>query len=356
MAPLQNTRGRGAVSNPTGRYEALQAEAFDDGWRTEDPSPEQIRTSITLETPRKIITRNDSPDIGFDRSINAYRGCEHGCIYCFARPTHAYMGLSPGLDFETKLFAKPDAAKLLRAELSAKTYKVRPIAMGTNTDPYQPIERKLRITRSVLEVLRELHHPCTITTKSNLLLRDLDILADMARERLVKVGISVTTLDRTLARKMEPRAPTPQRRIDAIRSLSAAGIPTSVMVAPIIPSLTDHEMESVLERAADAGASGAGYVLLRLPLEIKALIREWLEVNAPDRAKRVISLLQSMHGGRDYDMTWGKRQTGDGPYAKLLAERFRLAKQRLKLDRGSPPLALDLFQPPKQDDAQLKLI
>jgi DNA repair photolyase len=356
MASPSSTRGRGALSNASGRYEAHQTEAFDDGWRTEDPEPEQIRTSITYETPRKILSRNDSPDIPFDRSINAYRGCEHGCIYCYARPTHAYMGLSPGLDFETKLYAKPDAAKLLRAELMARGYKIKPIAMGTNTDPYQPTERKLRITRSVLEVLRETHHPCTITTKSNLVLRDLDILADMARERLVKAALSITTLDRKLARMMEPRAATPERRVEAVRALSAAGVPVSVMVAPIIPSLTDHEMEAILERAAEAGAYGAAYVLLRLPLEIKTLFREWLEANVPNRASRVMMLLQGTRGGKDYDMTWGKRMTGEGPYAMLIAERFKLAMQKLNLNRGSEPLALDLFTPPKRDDAQMKLL
>ena len=356
MIDPRPARGRGALSNESGRYEAHQTEAFDDGWRNEDAEPQQLRTTVTYETPRKIITRNDSPDIGFDRSINAYRGCEHGCIYCFARPTHAYMGLSPGLDFETKLFAKPDAAKLLRAELMARGYRPKPIAMGTNTDPYQPTERKLEITRGILGVLREAHHPCTITTKSNLVLRDLDILADMAREHLVKVALSVTTLDRKLARMMEPRAATPERRIEAIHALSGAGVPVAVMVAPIIPSLTDHEMESILERAAEAGAQGAGYVLLRLPLEIKTLFREWLEANVPNRASRVISLLQGTRGGKDYDMTWGKRMTGEGPYAMLIAERFKLAKQRLKLDRNSEPLALDLFEPPKREEPQLKLL
>ncbi|MFZ1988456.1 MAG: PA0069 family radical SAM protein [Alphaproteobacteria bacterium] len=356
MANPTQARGRGALSNASGRYEAHQTEAFDDGWGVEDPEPEQVRTTVTCEAPRKIITRNDSPDIGFDRSINAYRGCEHGCIYCFARPTHAYMGLSPGLDFETKLFAKPDAAKLLRAELMAKTYKPKPIAMGTNTDPYQPTERKMQITRSILEVLRETHHPCTIVTKSNLILRDIDILADMAREHLVKVALSITTLDRKLARMMEPRAATPERRVEAVRALSDAGVPVSVMVAPIIPSLTDHEMESILERAAEAGAYGAGYVLLRLPLEIKTLFREWLEANVPNRASRVISLIQGARGGKDYDMTWGKRMTGEGPYAMLIAERFKLAKQKLNLNRPSEPLALDLFKPPRPEEPQLKLL
>jgi DNA repair photolyase len=235
-------------------------------------------------------------------------------------------------------------------------YKVKPIAMGTNTDPYQPTERKLGITRSILEVLRETHHPCTITTKSNLVLRDLDILADMAREHLVKIALSITTLDRKLARIMEPRAATPERRIEAVRALTAAGVSVSVMVAPIIPSLTDHEMESILERAAEAGAYSAGYVLLRLPLEIKTLFREWLETNVPNRASRVMALLQGTRGGKDYDMTWGKRMTGEGPYAMLIAERFKLAKQRLNLNRGSEPLSLDHFTPPKREEPQLKLL
>lgn len=345
--------GRGARSNASGRFEPVAREEFDDGWGKDEPV--KLKTSVTLETARTIITRNTSPDIGFDRSINPYRGCEHGCVYCFARPTHAYMGLSPGLDFESKLFAKPNAAKLLRSELAKPGYQVRPIAMGTNTDPYQPIERQYQITRQILEVLREFKHPVTITTKSNLVTRDLDILSQMAKLNLARVAVSVTTLERKLARSMEPRAPTPERRLDAIRQLSAAGVPAAVMTAPIIPGLTDHEMETILERAAEAGATAAGYVLLRLPLEIKDLIREWLEASAPNHAKRVISLIRSMHNGKDYDPQWSKRQRGEGPYAQLIARRFNLAVERLKLDQERAPLDTSLFTPPKEEAPQLNL-
>jgi DNA repair photolyase len=347
--------GRGARSNRSGRFEPLAVEAVDDGWGVEDSQPEQAKTSVTLETPRTIITRNASPDLGFDRSINPYRGCEHGCIYCYARPTHAYMGLSPGLDFETRLFAKPGAAKLLLAELAKPGYEAKPIALGTNTDPYQPIERRYAITRQILEVLLSARHPATITTKSNLILRDADILSQMARLNLVRVAVSVTTLDRKLARAMEPRAPTPERRLEAIRALSDAGVPAAVMVAPVIPGLTDHEMETILERAAAAGARAAGFILLRLPLEIKDLVREWLEAHQPNRAGRVFSLLRSMRGGKDYDAAFGKRMRGEGPYAMMLAKRFALAKERLGLDHKQPPLEKGRFAPPRSERAQLSL-
>lgn len=347
--------GRGARSNASGRFEPLSREEIDDGWRTSDPEPEQIKTSVTIETPRTIISRNTSPDVGFDRSINAYRGCEHGCIYCFARPTHAYMGLSPGLDFETKLFAKPDAAKLLAAELAKPGYEVKPIAMGTNTDPYQPIERKYQITRQLLEVLLRARHPITIVTKSNLVTRDVDLLSEMATLNLVRVALSVTTLDRKLARSMEPRAATPERRLDALRALSAAGVPTAVMVAPVVPGLTDHEMETILERAAEAGATAGAYIILRLPLEIKDLIREWLEANAPNHGRRVISLIRSMRNGKDYDATWGRRMQGEGPYAQMLSRRFSLAAERLGFDKPRTPLDTSLFIPPRKDTPQLNL-
>src|SRR6476659_1584848 len=309
----ERRRGRGAQSNASGRYEPLARVAFDDGWRTLDELP-PFKTTVSVDATRKIITRNESPDIGFERSINPYRGCEHGCIYCFARPTHAYLGLSPGLDFESKLLVKPEAAKLLEAEFKKPSYKPQVIAMGTNTDPYQPIEREWKVTRSILQVLWAFKHPVAIVTKSALIARDIDILAPMAAEGLVKVALSVTTLDRKLARVMEPRAATPERRLETLRALSGAGIPTGVMTAPIIPALNDEEMESILAAAAEAGAVQAGYTLLRLPLEIKDLFREWLEAQVPDRAKHVMSLVRSMRGGKDYDSNWGTRMTGRGPY------------------------------------------
>src|SRR6201991_3414565 len=299
------TRGRGALSNVVGRYErqtrALTDDGWDDGWRDDDLSPPPLRTEVIRDATRTIIARNKSPDISFDQSINPYRGCEHGCIYCFARPSHAYLGLSPGADFESRLFAKPNAAELLAKELSAPGYVPRTIAMGTNTDPYQPLEKKMRITRSILEVLRDFKHPVAIVTKSPLILRDIDILSDMAKMGLAKAALSVTTLDRHLARMMEPRAGTPTRRLQEIQGLADAGIPAGVMFAPAIPALNDHEMEQVLSAAADHGARSAGYVLLRLPLGMKDLFREWLEANVPDRAKHVMTLVRSMRGGKDYD-------------------------------------------------------
>src|ERR1700680_859895 len=284
----ERRRGRGAVSNTSGRYEPKAKVPFDDGWQSLEELP-PFKTETTIEKPRKILTRNDSPDIGFDRSINPYRGCEHGCIYCFARPTHAYQGLSPGLDFESKLFVKPDAADLLARELAAPSYLPKVIAMGTNTDPYQPIERKWRVTRKILEVLRDAGHPVAIVTKSGLVARDIDILSDMARRKLAKVALSVTTLDPKLARVMEPRAATPPRRLEALRQLAAAGVPTSVMVAPVIPAINDSEIERILDTAAALGVTGAGYVLLRLPLEVRDLFRQWLKENFPDKHDHVIS-------------------------------------------------------------------
>jgi DNA repair photolyase len=349
-------RGRGAVSNASGRFERHARVLVDDGWAeaTGDDSLPPLKTEIIIDATRTIISRNQSPDISFDRSINPYRGCEHGCIYCFARPTHAYLGMSPGADFESKLFAKPNAAELLAKELSAPGYTPKTIAIGTNTDPYQPIEKKLKIMRSVLEVLREFRHPVGIVTKSALVTRDIDILAPMAEMGLARVALSVTTLDRGLARAMEPRAATPSKRLESIRILSDAGIPTAVMFAPIIPALNDGEMETVLAAAKDAGASSAGYVLLRLPLEIKDLFREWLEVNRPDAAKHVMSLIRQMRGGKDYDAEWTQRQRGTGPYAQMLAHRFRMARRRLGLEQSSE-LRTDLFKRPPKVGDQLKL-
>ena len=347
-------RGRGARSNASGRFERDVVEAADDGWESLG-SLDAFKTDVREDATRSIIARNDSPDISFDRSINPYRGCEHGCVYCYARPSHCYLGHSAGLDFETILYAKSNAAELLRAELAAPRYLPQTIALGANTDPYQPIERERRITRGVLEVLSETKHPVGIVTKSALVTRDIDILAPMAAEGLAKVAISVTTLDRHVARAMEPRAATPSRRLDAIRQLADAGIPVTVMVAPVIPGLTDHEIESILQAARDAGARDAGYVMLRLPLEIKDLFREWLADEFPDRAKRVIGLLQSMHGGKDYVATFGHRQRGSGPYAEQIATRFKLARRRLGLDRGRLKARTDLFVRPASRGQQLAL-
>ena len=353
--PFTVPRGRGATSNASGRFESLAREAFDDGWNDDDASPTPLRTTVTAEKARTIITRNDSPDIGFDRSINPYRGCEHGCIYCYARPAHAYMGLSPGLDFESRLFFKPDAARLLEGELAKRFYRPATIHIGGNTDPYQPQERTLRVTRQVLEVLSAFRHPLSIITKSALIARDLDILGPMGETGLARAAVSITTLDRKLARIMEPRAATPQRRLDAIRSLSAAGVPTIVMFAPVIPGLNDAELEAVLRAAAAAGAMGAGYVALRLPLEIKDLFHDWLKTSLPDRAARVMSLVRQMRGGRDYDPQWGKRMTGEGPIAELVAARFKIARRRLGLDRTAPPLDVSQFRVPARAGDQIDL-
>lgn len=352
----QRIRGRGSATNASGRYEATQREDCDDGWAPEGETLPALRTEVTRDSSRTIITRNTSPDIAFDRSINPYRGCEHGCIYCFARPTHAYLGLSPGLDFESRLFVKPDAAHLLTKELGHPRYRPKTIAIGTNTDPYQPIEKSHRIMRAVLEVLAAHNHPVTIVTKSALVTRDIDILAPMAAKNLTRVGISITTLDPRLARAMEPRASTPARRLGAITALAEAGVPVRVMAAPMIPGLTDHELDTILEAAAKAGATRAAYILLRMPLEIKDLFREWLKRTQPDRAKRVISLLQQMRGGKDYDPEWGKRMTGEGPVADLLARRFLLTTRRLGLTGPEAPLDCSQFAPPRPADAQLSLL
>jgi DNA repair photolyase len=350
----ERRRGRGAQSNASGRYEPLARIAFDDGWQSLDELP-PFRTQVTIDSTRKIITRNDSPDIGFDRSINPYRGCEHGCIYCFARPTHAYLGLSPGLDFESKLLVKPEAADLLERELSAANYQPRVIAIGTNTDPYQPIERKYQVMRRILEVLDRAGHPVGIVTKSALVLRDLDILARMAERNLVKVALSVTTMDGALARKMEPRAATPMRRLEALRQLSAAGVPTAVMVAPVIPALNDMEIERILDAAHAAGVREAGYVLLRLPLEIRDLFREWLKENFPHREEHVFKLIRDMRGGKDYDAKWFERQKGRGPYAWMIGRRFEMACEKLRMNETRAQLTTGHFQKPKKNSAQLSL-
>lgn len=346
-------RGRGAGMNPAGRFEALCSHSVDDGWQQDELAP--LRTTVQIEKAHRIITHNQSPDIGFDRSINPYRGCEHGCIYCFARPSHAYMGLSAGLDFETRLFAKPDAAKCLERELAKPGYKPQPIAIGSNTDPYQPIEKNWRIMRQVLEVLLNAGHPVTITTKSALILRDCDILSEMAKRNLVQVALSVTTLERVLARKMEPRCSTPSKRLEAVEKLVKANVPASVLVAPLIPGLNDHEMEKILKEAANAGATGAGYILLRLPFEVAPLFKEWLLREYPDRYRRVMMLIREMRGGKDYDADWKSRMRGSGPFAELIARRFKLARERLGFSQRFPSLSLSHFVAPIIGPQQLSL-
>ncbi|MCL7997834.1 PA0069 family radical SAM protein [Brucella sp. 21LCYQ03] len=347
-------RGRGAGINPTGRFEPTTRHEFDDGWETLEDLP-AFKTDVQVEKPRTIITRNDSPDISFDRSINPYRGCEHGCIYCFARPTHSYMGLSAGLDFEAKLFAKPDAPRLLERELAKPGYQPKTIAIGTNTDPYQPIEKKWRIMREILEVLEAANHPVGIVTKSALVVRDIDILSRMAEKGLAKVALSVTTVDATLARTMEPRASTPTLRLQAIRKLTEAGIPTSVMMGPIIPGINDHEIERILDAAYAQGAREAGYVLLRLPLEVAPLFKDWLLRNYPDRYRHVMSLVRSMRDGKDYDAEWGKRMRGTGPYAWQIGRRFEISARKLGFNSKRIPLRTDLFEPVEKGGKQLSL-
>ncbi|MER9653967.1 PA0069 family radical SAM protein [Mesorhizobium sp. M0152] len=348
-------RGRSAGINPSGRFEPVSRHVFDDGWNSLEELP-PFKTEVQVEKPRTIITRNESPDISFDRSINPYRGCEHGCVYCFARPTHSFMGLSPGLDFESKLFAKPDAARLLDKELSKDGYQPRTIAIGTNTDPYQPIEKQYRIMREILEVLEARGHPVGIVTKSALVTRDIDILSRMAERGLAKVALSVTTLDRMLARTMEPRASTPTKRLEAIRQLSDAGIPASVMVAPIIPGLTDQEMERILDSARAAGAREAGYVVLRLPLEVSPIFKDWLLRHYPDRYRHVMSLIRSMRDGKDYDSEWGKRMKGAGPYAWQIGRRFEITAKRLGLNAERRTLRTDQFVAAGKDQEQLMLL
>jgi len=354
--PDRPRKGRGAVGNPTGRYEAARRVAEDDGWGLGDEAPPPLSTTLSVDSTRRIITRNQSPDVPFDRSINPYKGCEHGCVYCFARPTHAYLGLSPGLDFESRLYWKPDAPALLEAELRDPKYRPATLALGANTDPYQPVERDKRLTRRILEVLADYRHPVGIVTKSNLVLRDLDILAPMAAEGLVRVAVSVTSLDRQLARRMEPRAPTPEKRLEAIRGLSAAGVPVTVLDAPIVPALNDHEIEAILAAAAEAGAGAAGYVLLRLPLEIKDLFADWLAAHYPDRAKRVFSLVRQTRDGKLYQTEWRKRQTGTGAYAEQIARRFEIACRRHGLEEGHPPLDETRFRRPPRPGDQLELL
>ncbi|MHA6205687.1 PA0069 family radical SAM protein [Dyella soli] len=356
--PPKALKGRGAASNPEGRFESIRHHAEDDGWQSLllDEQAPRPRTEVTEEHARSVITRNDSPDIHFSQALNPYRGCEHGCIYCFARPSHSYLNLSPGLDFETRLRAKSNLAEVLRHELSQPGYTVSPINIGSNTDPYQPIERRWRLTRAALELLAECHHPCTIVTKNAMVERDLDILVPMAREKLVQVFVSVSTLDNHLAAKLEPRASAPHRRIKALRTLAEAGVPVGVLVAPIIPALNDGDLEAVLEQAADAGASCAGYTTLRLPYELKALFREWLALHVPQRAAHVMSLVQQMHGGRDYDSDFATRMRGKGVFADLIQRRFDLACRRHGFGRARE-LWLDTtrFVPPRKPSPQGEL-
>lgn len=346
-------KGRAATMNPSGRFEPISRHIFDDGWQTLDELP-PFKTEVQAETAKSIITKNASPDISFDQSINPYRGCEHGCVYCFARPTHSYMGLSAGLDFEAKLFAKPGAAALLERELSNKNYKAKTIAIGTNTDPYQPIEKQWRVTREILEVLEAVNHPVAIVTKSHLVTRDIDILSRMAEKGLAKVALSITSLDRRLSRSMEPRASTPSLRLKAISDLSTAGIPTSVMVAPVIPALNDHEMERILDSARGAGASEAGFILLRLPAEVSPIFRDWLLQHYPDRYRHVMNVMRSMRGGKDYDAVWSQRMRGQGPYASQIGRRFALAAKRIGYNEERMLLRTDLFKQP-QENEQLAL-
>ncbi len=352
-------KGRGARSNQSGRYENEKRETVDDGWsgavQCGDDDLPPLRTDVTLETPRRIITFNKSPYVGFDRSINPYRGCEHGCIYCFARPTHAYMGLSPGLDFETRLFAKPSASKLLEKELADPNYRPRVVAMGTNTDPYQPIERKFLIMRGILSAFAKFNHPVTILTKAHLITRDIDILAPMAKKNLTRVMVSITTQDKALARSMEPRASAPAKRFEAVKALAGAGVPVGIMTGPMIPGLNDDEMETIMEKAADLGASFSAYTILRLPLEVSPLFQEWLEAFAPDRAKRIMRHIRDMNGGRDYDPHWSRGREIKTPYARLIGQRNARTRALLGFDRERAPLDLSLFRVPADVSGQLSL-
>jgi DNA repair photolyase len=343
--PASGFKGRGALSNPANRFAAAHSERVDDGWH-QDELPESVATEIRIDASRSIIARNESPDIPYDQSINPYRGCEHGCVFCYARPTHSYLDLSPGVDFETKLLYKPDAAALLREELARPGYKCRHIMLGSNTDPYQPIERQLGVTRSILEVLAETRHPVAITTRSTLILRDLDLLREMAAQGLASVFISITTFDADLKRKLEPRSAASLARLHVMRELSRVGVPVGVMAAPIIPAVNDSELEAILERAAEAGATRAGYTMLRLPHEVKDLFREWLAQHMPDRAAHVMSLIQDMRGGKDNDAQFGSRMRGTGAWAELLRARFHLARRRFGLvSERDPQLTTELFRP-----------
>lgn len=347
-------RGRGAQSNRSGRFETHQREGFDDGWNNVDPLP-VFETSEHIERARSIITSNDSPDIGFERSINAYRGCEHGCSYCYARPSHAFLGHSAGIDFERDIYVKTNAVEMLRAELGARSYRPKPVAMGTNTDPYQPAERRHGLTRGILEVMLETRHPVMITTKSALILRDLDLLGELARLGLAKVAISVTSMDHRLSRKMEPRASSPARRLEAIRALSEAGVPTAIFASPMIPAINDMELERILDAGKAQGAISAQMILLRLPGEVRDVFREWLLRHFPDRVRHVLSLVRDTRGGRDNDPRFGSRMTGEGPYAVLLRERFKKTTERLGLDGKMPALRTDRFEAPLLENRQMSL-
>lgn len=351
-------KGRGALSNPEGRFESRRVAAFDDGWQDQEAGElPPLETTVSVEHAKSILTRNDSPDLPFDRTINPYRGCEHGCVYCYARPMHSYVNLSPGLDFETKLFYKACAAELLDTELRKRSYVCQPINLGASTDPYQPIERRLKITRSILEVLQRFRHPVTIVTKSALVERDIDILTDLARDRLVQVFVSITTLDAALKRTLEPRAPAPLARLRAVRSLREAGVPVGVLAAPIIPAVNDAELERIIEAAAEAGAHTVGYVLLRLPFEVKDLFREWLQTHLPLRAEHVMSLVQAMRNGRDNDPRFGTRMRGEGPFADLIRRRFETAARRYGLARTREvSLSTGHFRVPEPESGQLKLL
>ncbi len=345
---------RGAISNTEDRYNQFTHEATEDGWYADEETT-PVKTTVTIDSPRTIIAHNQSPDLPFYQSINPYRGCEHGCVYCYARPTHAYLGLSPGLDFETRLLARPNAAELLRKELRKPGYRCSVIALGTNTDPYQPIERRYKITRGILEVLAKYQHPVTITTKSTLIQRDIEILSELAQKNLIQVQISVTTLDNDLSRRLEPRAAAPLRRIETIRKLSNAGIPTTVLVAPVIPFLNDKHLESILEAAAQAGAHNAAYIVLRLPLEIKQLFKEWLTAHEPLKAEHVMSLVRQYRDGRENDATFGRRMRGTGEFADLIRQRFQLAQRKFALNQPLPPLDETQFLTPQKATRQLSL-
>ena len=347
-------KARGAQSNAPGRFDLSRYDTSD-GWEIGETRPE-FRTEVREEVPRKMISYNKSPDLPFDRSINPYRGCEHGCVYCFARPSHAFLGLSPGLDFETRLIARPSAPDVLRRELRSMRYKVAPIAIGTNTDPYQPIEKEREIARKCLQVLASFNHPVAIVTKGTLIERDIDVLAPMADKGLVRVGVSLTTLDADLSRRMEPRAPVPLRRLEMIRRLSGAGIPVRVMTSPLVPGLTDHELEKMLEAAQDAGATSASWIMLRLPREVSQLWQEWLAEHAPGQAAKIMARLREMHGGKDYDARWGHRMRGEGHFAAITARRFAAATRRLELDKVQPKLRCDLFAVPPETGDQLRLL
>jgi DNA repair photolyase len=352
--PSVRAPARGTQAQPAPRFDRERREWDHDGWDLPEEERSVVR-EVAVERPRSVIAWNTSPDLGFDRALNPYRGCEHGCIYCYARPTHAYLGLSPGLDFETRLVARPDAPAVLARELGRKGYRVAPLCLGSNTDPWQPVEAHHRITRAVLEVLRDWRHPVTITTRGTLIERDLDILGDMAAQHLVQVGVSVTTLDADLARSMEPRAPAPARRLQIVRALTEAGVPVRLMLAPVIPGLTDHEMEAVMEAARAAGAHAAWWSLLRLPHEVSSLFRDWLDRHRPGKAAKVMHRLREMRGGRDNDATFGRRFSGQGPVAALLRQRFRIAERRLGYAPGLPPLDCSRFRPPERPGDQLSL-